>query len=332
MRHNFDSEKFLDIFNSWGPWVLSLIIPSGAALIGFFSELHITYIIIIVFSLLFVIFILFISLFNPVKAKIHQWRYGQIKGLWKGKGLDSQINKYFTISKCIRIKVTRGTELVKSTNSINIIDELNFLKESADEQNPKTIQILLMSPCFKLKHVRERYKTHEGEYESEQEFLNSWKKTIKELSNYETEFFKISVRFYFGGHSRWRFYICSNKDDEKQIILLSNYDSNTSGSTTPMYKIIKGEKNIGAFMDKYFDDIWNTSIKIGDYIQFVKDKRCIRLFCEECQHTDIKTGRYCSENCSAADCEFCDACQNRVREWELFYNNLSRIQKVNLNL
>lgn len=330
-KHN-DNNNFWDIFNSWGPWFLSLFIPSGTVLAGIAFNWNTVLIISIGASLLFVLILLFVLLFNPIKARIRQWRYGKIKGLWVGKSLDKQIFKNFTSSKTIRIKVTRGTELVDENHSINIIDELEYLKKRADQQTPISIYILLMAPCYKLKHVNERYKTHEGEYESKQDFLNSWKDTIKKLSSFETEYFRISVRFYFGGHSRWRFYICSNRDDEKQIIMLSNYDKETSGSTTPMYKIIKGEKNIGAFMDKYFEDIWKTSIKIKDYNKYVFDQRCVRLFCEECQHTNINVGDYCKENCSAAKCDYYDNCVDRVKEWDNVYNNLSRLQRINMNL
>lgn len=322
---------WLDILNAWGPWLLNLILPSCGLITGMIIKLQFIWIILIVISLFILSYVILKLFYNPLVASFNQWKYGKLRGLWKGKGLKKQINRSFKDSRNIRIKVTRGTELVEDVEkNINIIKELKILNDTANEHNPVKIQILLMAPCFKLKHVEKRYQTHRGKYDSEQNFLNSWKSTLEELVKYESDYCKISVRFYCGGHSRWRFYICSNREDEKQIVLLSNYDDKTSGSATPMYKIIKGEKNIGAFMDTYFDEIWNTSIDLEDYIEFVNKKICVRLFCEECKNTNIKGGGYCENDCKAAYCNRYGECIKRVQNWDEFLKNLSRMQRNHL--
>lgn len=277
-------------------------------------------------------FFLCFLLKSRIKAMYRQWRYGRIRGLWADKALKKQVTKCFTNSKRIRLKVTRGTELVDKNGddtSINIVDELKYLRDNSNSQNPINIHILLVAPCFKIKHVQKRYKTHESHYKTKLAFLDSWQSTLEKLMEYEADYCKISVRFYYGGHSRWRFYICSSRNDANQIILLSNYDDSTPGSTTPMYKIFSSEKNIGDFMKKYFDEIWKTAISLEDYINHVKTGKCIRLFCEDCNN-NANIPNICEANCAAATCTIRNECMDSIAKWENFLNNLSSTQRINI--
>ena len=326
-------EKVWDIFNNWGPAILALLIPSGAIFTsGVIFNWNVYVVIIVLVIVLIVIVLLFFFFGNNIKAAYCQWKYGRIKGLWSGKNLDKEIYKCFSNSNSIRIKVTRGTDLFDINNNNNIIKELHMLRENASAINPITMQVLLTAPCYKIKHVSERFEYHRNQYNNSiQSFLNSWVKTIEELSDYQTRYFTISVRLYSGEHSRWRFYICSGRKDEKQIILLNNYDKHISGPDTPMYKIIKNEKNIGAFMDRYFDEIWENSIKISDYINYVQDGKCTRLFCEECKNTRNISRQFCGPNCPAASCNLHDECKKRLEEWNSLCNRISELARINLN-
>lgn len=322
--------KIWEIINSWGPAILTLLFPCIVSVIGYANGLSLT-IVCIVFLALITIFIIYFRLFHHhVRAVLYQWRIGKFKGLWKDTALKSQVKKYFLKASQISIKVTRGTELVNtSDNNVNIVEELQILKEKSNESNPVQIRILLMAPCFKIKHVQTRYYgTHEGKYASPTDFLNSWTETFKELVKYENEYCKISVRFYYGGHSRWRFYICSDDEGDKKVVLLGNYDDKTPGSKTPMYKIIKGEKNIGAFMDKYFDEIWKNSINLSELIDSINNDRCIRFFCEECKNCTNNNSKS-KISCSAVNCNLHSYCKVRAKEWRRFLDDLSNTQRVN---
>lgn len=324
-----NKKTLLELFNAWGPAILTILLPGGVGIVGYNNGLSLK--IAIIFSVaLFIMLIIYFKFFHTyLKAIFYQWRIGKFKGLWRDKALKSQVKRCFLNASRIRIKVTRGTELINNNHdNVNIVEELETLKRISSSTNPIHIQILLMAPCFKVKHVKNRYETHKGKYSTPNDFLKSWSETFSELVKYEDDYCTISVRFYYGGHSRWRFYICSDDNDDKQIVLLGNYDDDTSGTKTPMYKIIKGEKNIGAFMDKYFDEIWNNSINLLQLIESIKNEKCLRLFCEECKYCTDQSN-ICDTKCSAENCNLNSDCKARAEEWEEFLKNLSRTQKTN---
>ncbi len=322
--------KFLDIFNAWGPAILAFLFPGGiGTIIGFKLGMPTQVVVISLVVFLALLVIYFNFLHSYVKAVLYQWHFGKFKGLWKDKALKSQIKKHFLKASKINIKVTRGTDLVdeETAGDISIVKELKTLKDKSSVRNPIQIKILLMAPCFKVKHVQKRYELHKAKYGSPQNFLKSWTKTFEQLVKYEDDYCKISVKFYYGGHSRWRFYICTDNEGDRKTVLLGNYDDETEGPDTPMYKIIKGEKNIGGFMDKYFDEIWNHSINLSELINSIKNDKCVRLFCEECKNSDNNRG--CNTKCSAANCTLYSDCKARADEWKNFLDNLSKPQRDN---
>lgn len=241
------------------------------------------------------------------------WKIGKIKGLWKGKGLRKQIEKVFLNASEIKIKVTRGVELLDSENPYSIKQILNTIHaQTRSEQRHVTIKILLIEPCFQLKHVQDRFKRHEGNMK-EKDFIQSWYDFLKELHrNYHPhDYFSYEIKFYSGRHSKWRFYICNTHERNGTTVLLSNYDVKTSGSSTPMYKIIKGDSNIGGFMDRYFDEIWQESLTEEQLKNHIMQGSCKRFFCETCFTCGYQ------ENCEGCEqCKYAKMCKDIINNYK----------------
>lgn len=258
-----------------------------------------------------IILILIIQFFLDgwVKAKFNLWYIGKIKGLWKNRGLINQIKRNFYSANKIRIKVTRGSTLLKyDSREYGLRDILDNIKRGENKREEKVeIEILLIIPCFQQKHVRQRYERHTNM--SEKDFLESWYSFLNDIRSYNSDNLSISVRFYFDSHSRWRFYICYLPN--KTNVLLSTYDSLTDGRATPMYKIIKEEKNIGGFMTKYFDDLWENSLTPSKLYHYINTGRCQSSFCSKC---NINGSKKC-KNCEKNNCGFESTCTTLVEKY-----------------
>lgn len=160
---------------------------------------------------------------------------------------------------------------------------------------------MLIIPCFEEKHVQERYQTHKEHERSitEDGFLETWYQFLEAASKYRYKL-NIIVKFYFGNHSKWRFYIFSPPEDgntpHEQIILFSDYDKEKDGRTTPMYKVIKEDRNIGGLMDRYFDEIWEESLSPKELLESIrkgvidpKNQYSIKHNCNGCPRKDTCT-------------------------------------------
>lgn len=252
----------------------------------------------------FIEFILFVWNGN-VRSKIDLWRYGKIKGLWIEKGLIRQIEKGFRESDDIKIKVTRGYDLFREDEKYGFIKSLNELKKKNSNTN---IRFLLIVPCFKEQHVQQRYERHVGI--KPYDFLETWYKSVSKMKEYSSEYLSMNVRFYMGGHARWRFYVFSRQNGRKSSVFLSDYDKNTAGSEHPMYKIIKKSHNIASFMTSYFDDLWDSALTPLQLFDVINQEKCIRQFCGNCKKEDK-----CSD-CPHSDCNYKEQCKKLVKKYE----------------
>lgn len=207
-------------------------------------------------------------------SEINLWRDGKMRGLWRGNALVKQLKKYSADSTNIRIKVTRGNNLLAKGEKYGFEKIFRDLDEDKKLNQKISVQALLIVPCYKEKHVQARYETHHhSEDISKEDFLETWYKFLENTSTYQG-MLNIETRFYFGNHSKWRFYIFSPPADSnhsnQQVVLFSDYDEKRAGSETPMYKVIKHDRSIGGFMTRYFDEIWNESLtpkKLSDAIE-----------------------------------------------------------------
>lgn len=302
------------------PAILALIVTNVSNI--FFVKPQSKIVFGIIANILFaIIFVICWKIYDGyISAKIELWKIGQIKGLWKGSGLNRQVTKAFLKANEIKIKVTRGSELLKSENNHSIKKVLNKIyAKSRDEQKQVYIKILLIEPCFQLKHVKDRYKRHKSSM-SEKDFITSWYDFLLNLHKLYPphDFFSYEVRFYSGRHSKWRYYVCNVHEKNITTVLLSSYDVNTSGSSTPMYKIIRGDMNIGGFMDRYFEEVWNESLTEEDLIKHILAGTCKRYFCEMCFTCGYKD-----------DCSSCQKC-NYEKECKKIVNDY--LKRVNRNI
>ena len=240
------------------------------------------------FVILFIIYIGDSLIKGYVLAYFEQKKIGRFKGLWSSENLAGELKRNFEDAQTIKIKVTRGTELFESQRSAQIRTYLEKLNEIASPERGISCQFLLIAPCAKIHHVNERYEIHKERYPKMEDFLESWYKTIENIENLKKEKnnrnFRIEVRFYSGRHSKWRFYIFESRKKTIKTVLFSDYDAakRSHGSDISMYKVLENGKNIGGFMERYFDEIWQLSLTKAAFKEAVNNKKCLRKFCEDC--------------------------------------------------
>lgn len=243
------------------------------------------------------------------------WHIGKIRGLWRDKGLARQIEKNFYTSNSIKIKVTRGVELLKPTQECGFVKELALLKDGKGKthKSPVNIQVLLVLPCYQEAHVCERRQAHQEL--NDNLFLKSWYQFLDDIRKFDSEHLSINVRFYFGTHARWRFYIFEKANANKNTcVLLSEYDKNLGGIEKPMYRIMRGEHNIAGFMCKYFDELWNqeSTFSPRELYEYIQTQKCASHFCVNC---DVQGNSNCT-NCKRTPCEFEKTCKELSEQYK----------------
>lgn len=169
------------------------------------------------------------------------------------------------------------------------------------------LDILLIIPCMMDSHVIERAKRHNEM--SLKDFVETWYDFLKKIQSYNSSHLSINVKFYFGNHSRWRFYIFSRTNSVKTV-LLSDYDVHSSGCEEPMYKVIKSENNIGMFMSDYFNDLWMESLSPNELYQHIISQNCIAYSCKKC----MKAQSTSCQNCNKVKCEYENICKKLIKD------------------
>ena len=148
---------------------------------------------------------------GKVSAFWEQKKVGCFKGLWKSKNLAGELKRNFENAQTVKIKVTRGSELFDERQNGHISNYLEYLRDVASSKREIYCKFLLIAPCYRLRHVKERHILSKKEYPKPKDFLGSWYNTIKAIDDIEKEksnvHFRVEVRFYSGRHSKWRFYI-----------------------------------------------------------------------------------------------------------------------------
>ena len=264
---------------------------------------------IIVFLVLFIISEFIIN--GGLRAHIDLWRIGKIRGLWATeRGLKRQIKKGFYSANDIKLKVTRGADLLDPNNKYGLYKILKDLKDGKGKSNSPevNIKVLLIVPCFKEQHVKERFERHTDM--TPEQFLESWYKFISEIRLCNTEHLSINIRFYLGSHARWRFYILSKPNGANTTVLLSEYDRNTPGSSGQMYKIIRGENNIGTFMTSYFDELWNSALTPKKLRECIQSGLCQSSFCNVCMRNEQ------CQKCGKLSCDYQNACKKFAKKYK----------------
>ena len=265
--------------------------------------------------IIFIIQLIYLIGSGWVRSYFDLWHIGKIRGLWRDKGLARQIENNFYTSNSIKIKVTRGVELLKSTQECGFVKELTMLKDGKGKTHKSSvnIQVLLVLPCYQEAHVRERRQAHQEL--SDEQFLKSWYQFLDDIRKYDSEHLSINVRFYFGSHARWRFYIFEKaKANKNTCVLLSEYDKNHGGIEKPMYRIMRGEQNIAGFMCKYFDELWNQEPTFSprDLYEYIQTQKCASHFCVNC---DAQGNSNCT-NCKRKACEFEKTCKELSEQYK----------------
>lgn len=231
------------------------------------------------------------------------------------QGTEKAAQKNFETSQNIKIKVTRGIELLNPSKPNGLVEELSDLKDGKGKTTEKSVnvQILLVLPCYQDEHVKERREAHNEM--DDKSFLESGYRFLEKIREYDSEHLSINVRFYRGTHARWRFYIFEKeRADQSTCVLLSNYDRKREGLSSPMYKIMHGEKNIAGFMCKYFDDLWEnkSTITPQGLHTLIKTKKCQSHFCLNCDAQGISQ----CDSCGREKCEFENLCQNLIEHYK----------------
>ncbi|NBK77244.1 hypothetical protein D5272_01170 [bacterium D16-76] len=253
------------------------------------------------------------SLNGWIKSQLDLWQIGKIRGLWQHKGLVKQLEKNMYSSNKIRIKVTRGIELLNPKKEYSFFTELNSLKHGKDKTHSQDVemQILLVIPCYKDPHVIERKDAHQDI--PHEKFLKTWYDFLDKIDTYRSEYLHIDVKFYLGSHARWRFYIFEKANPKKNTcVLLSEYDSKSGGIDNPMYRIMRGEKNIAGFMCNYFDTLWNSKSTFSpkDWNSYIETQKCQSHFCQNCDDRGMSN----CKNCGRKSCEYEDICKKLSQE------------------
>lgn len=261
------------------------------------------------------VYICFLIWEGWIRSRFDLWNIGKIRGLWQDKGLKRQLKKNFETSQNIKIKVTRGIELLNPSKPNGLVNELSDLKDGKGKTTEKSVnvQILLVLPCYQDEHVKERREAHNEM--DDKSFLESWYQFLDRIREYDSEHLSTNVRFYRGTHARWRFYIFEKeRADQSTCVLLSNYDRNREGLSPPMYKIMHGEQNIAGFMCKYFDDLWEnkSTITPQGLHKLIETKKCQSHFCLNCDTQGISQ----CNSCRRGKCEFENLCQNLIERYK----------------
>lgn len=276
---------------------------------------------IVIFCILCILFAtLHILTSGKVKAFWEQKKVGCFQGLWKEKNLSEELKRNFGSAQTVKIKVTRGSELFDRRQSRHICDYLAGLRDVASSEREIHCQFLLIAPCYRLSHVRERHKLSLKKYKKPQDFLESWYDTVKAIDAIDAEIsnvhFHVEVRFYSGRHSKWRFYIFESVDRAIKTVLFSDYDANrgSHGTELPMYKVLKNDQNIGGFMERYFEEIWSVALTRDGFKELVLSGKCMQRFCEECdiESIDQQGCQLCT--CPSGNCPYEDQCKKNVSE------------------
>ncbi len=252
---------------------------------------------------------------GAIGAKWRQFRIGCFRGIWENRGLNKELKRRFNKANTVWIKVTRGTELFKEDNPHQIKEYLKILNKKAIDGEKIKVRFLMIIPCWKLKHVQDRYDSHKEDYEDHKDFLKSWYQTIHNIETFESNKLRIETRFYTGKHSHWRFYIFKEEIDRAKrgrsdIILFNSYDPKKSGTGIPMYKVTgkNNNNNIGDFMVRYFEEIWDESLTKEQFQVIVQSEECTRTFCERCEINSCKECKV--DTCKS--CELNDFCKKQV--------------------
>lgn len=293
----------------------SLILTGITAVFALFTDImpdNVPFKIIILLSI-YIIAILIICLVDIVwqgciKSHFDLWKIGKVRGLWRDEGLKKQIKENFYSSSEIKIKVTRGIELLDPENDFGLNKILCDLRDGRYNHNSTVkLDILLIIPCMMDSHVIERAKRHNEM--SLKDFVETWYDFLKKIQSYNSSHLSINVKFYFGNHSRWRFYIFSRTNSVKTV-LLSDYDVHSSGCEEPMYKVIKSENNIGMFMSDYFNDLWMESLSPNELYQHIISQNCIAYSCKKC----MKAQSTSCQNCNKVKCEYENICKKLIKD------------------
>lgn len=266
-----------------------------------------------IYTVCILVFIIFDWVWSGwVQSLYNQWRIGKFRGLWQDRGLEKQLEKNFCSSEKIRIKVTRGKELLNSKKRQSFNKQLCLLRDGKGKNHdrPVTMQILLVFPCYQEPHVVERKKAHS--HLTNDKFLESWYDFLIEIKKYNSTNLTIEVKFYSGNHARWRFYIFEKaKESDTTCVLLSEYDKELGGIDKPMYKVMRGEKNIANFLCGYFDELWNSALTEEALINYIEKGKCQSIFCAGC---NAQTGNLC-EKCEKNTCSYQEMCKRLVQRY-----------------
>lgn len=257
---------------------------------------------------------------GKVSAFWEQKKVGCFQGLWKSANLSGELKRNFENAQTIKIKVTRGSELFDKKQNGNISNYLEYLRDVASSEREILCRFLLIAPCYRLRHVRERHILSKKKYQKPEDFLGSWYDTIKAIDDIEKEknnvHFQVEVRFYSGRHSKWRFYIFESLDRAIKTVLFSDYDADrrTHGTELPMYKVIKNDQNIGGFMERYFDEIWNVALTKEGFKELINNGTCVRRFCEDCDIESVNKQGCQLCTCPLEKCAYEENCKKLVND------------------
>lgn len=273
---------------------------------------------ILLFLLIYVFLVVLHSLRGKALAFWEQKKIGCFKGLWKEKNLSEELKRNFKNAQIVKIKVTRGSELFDKKQNRHIGEYLETLRDTASSEREVYCQFLLIAPCYRLQHVRERHKLSKKQFNTPNEFLGSWYDTLDAINKIESEkknvHFHVEVRFYTGRHSKWRFYIFESVNSAIKTVLFSDYDADNGkhGTELPMYKVLENQKNIGGFMSRYFDEIWSVALTTEGFKQMVEEETCMQRFCEECDIKSVDEKGCLLCNCPSGKCSYEKACKGYV--------------------
>lgn len=252
---------------------------------------------------------------GKLKAAWKEWETGGFRGLWVSENIAKELKRNFDQAQTVKIKVTRGTELFDAKNEGEICTYLEEMRDRASKDNVIRCKMLLIAPCYKLKHVRERHKDAHEDYPTPEAYMLSWSETLQNIKSIcdgdkRNSNFHINVRFYSGRHSKWRFYIFESIDKCIKTVLFADYDAErgSHGRKLPMYKVIENDQNIGGFMERYFDEIWDSALDREGLKKLILERNCEKRFCEECdiQQADSKECQLCS--CPEGSCPYWKHC------------------------
>lgn len=235
------------------------------------ASLRIPFVTLLVILLsLLIFFLMRLTMSSHARAHFDLWYLGRFRGFWKNSsGLRHQIENSFYSAKDIKIKVTRGHNLLEDDNDSGLKAILTKLRDDR-KTNPVQIDFLLVIPCFKQEHVKTRYNHYSGM--KEEKFLETWYLFLQKILSYRSNYLSINVKLYYEDRTCWRYYAFSNFSNNKTgVILLSENDEDSDGDEQSMYKILIGQKNMGKIMLDYFNVIWKIALTPSDMANNIKN-------------------------------------------------------------